>query len=211
MAPPEGRVEELSSCLQGDKVIVWYSDDSVYHERVLLRKTGESTWYIVTPDHDVYVEDFNDPANGPARFHIKGLHFKYYSRLSHGVYRFDDELSEDELKKFVEEALDDLGYDVLPAGAWCPGFARVGKNQVSLSKILGQRVVPRAVKSRGKGVMDGPVPGLQGLTADLAPELVSEVFPTRHRQARSGYPSEVQAIWQHFLKSWCRRARVSNW
>ena len=25
--------------------------------------------------------------------------------------------------------------------------------------------------------MDGPVPGLQGLTADLAPELVSEVFP----------------------------------
>ena len=177
MAPPEGRVEELSSCLPGDKVIVWYSDDSVYHERVLLWKTGESTWYIVTPDHDVYVEDFNDPANGPARFHIKGLHFKYYSRLSHGVYRFDDELSEDELKKFIEEALDDLGYDVLPPGAWCPGFARVGKNQVSLSKMLGQRVVPRAVKSRGKGVMDGPVPGLQGLTADLAPELVSEVFP----------------------------------
>ena len=53
MAPPEGRVEELSSCLPGDKVIVWYSDDSVYHERVLLWKAGESTWYIVTPDHDV--------------------------------------------------------------------------------------------------------------------------------------------------------------
>ena len=178
MAPQDGKVEELLQCLPGEKIIVWYTDDTVYHERVLLWKVSDSSWYIVTPDHDVYVEDFSSPQQGPAKFHIKGVRFQYYSRLPHGVYRSDQDLSEDELKRFIDEALDDLGYDVVPHDAWKPAFVRVGRNKVSISKMLGRRVVPRRlVSSRGagKGVLDVPGPELHELTAHLDSSVANDV------------------------------------
>lgn len=60
---------ELSLILPGDNLAVFYSDDTVWHERIVLwpakRGTGSGfVWWIVTPDLDVYAEDLNNPAEG---------------------------------------------------------------------------------------------------------------------------------------------------
>ena len=46
---PQGDEVEALSCCRGQKVIVWYSDDVVYHERLLVWRVSEDTWYILTP------------------------------------------------------------------------------------------------------------------------------------------------------------------
>ena len=76
-----------STVLPGDTVVLWYSDDSVGHEALILWRFG-SYAVIYTPDSDRYVvEIFGNPADGPADA-------KQVSRdgqlppLSKGVYRF---------------------------------------------------------------------------------------------------------------------------
>ena len=55
-----------SARMPGHRVLVWYSDDDVWHERLLLWPsrdiTGRRTrdrWVICTPDRDVYEEDLD--------------------------------------------------------------------------------------------------------------------------------------------------------
>ena len=60
-------VEELRKCLPGQSIAVYYSDDTYWHERVLLWKVEDSSWYIVTPDDDVYCEDLSLESDAPAK------------------------------------------------------------------------------------------------------------------------------------------------
>ena len=58
---PRGRraaEEEFSAeCIPGRAIGVWYSDDDVWHERLLLYPTAiAGLWWIRTPDGDVYEE-----------------------------------------------------------------------------------------------------------------------------------------------------------
>lgn len=53
-------MEELSPRLPGDKVLAWYQDDTMYHERILVWKKGSSSWYVPTPDGDMYEEHYGD-------------------------------------------------------------------------------------------------------------------------------------------------------
>ena len=66
----------------GSLVRVWYSDDNVWHERVvLLRGMGPNMFWVVTPDMDVYEEDLGGNAeNGPHRVCV-GVYGR--SRLLH--------------------------------------------------------------------------------------------------------------------------------
>ena len=174
MPPPAGKVEELSCCLPGDKILAWYSDDSMYHERVLIWKTGVASWYILTPDQDLYEEDYDDATQGPARFHIKGIHFTFYSRLDRPVYRFDEELSEADLKKHMETALDEMGVDMVASDSWKPNHVRIGKNLVSVSKVLGRRVVPRRIV-KGGGVIQQPGSHLDEICSDFDDQVKNEI------------------------------------
>lgn len=190
MPPPAGKVEELSSCLPGDKILVWYSDDTVYHERILLWKVNASTWYILTPDFDVYPEDLEDSANGPERFHIRGIHFKYPSRLAQGVYKFKNDLTEDELKRYMEPALDELGLRTVPDDQWKPDYVRVGNQRLSATRLLGRRLVPTVV--RGKG-------GIDGLASEYAPEVAAllspiEPAPLGHVWAGFSVPGDKESV-----------------
>ena len=47
----------LSEIVPGIPVAVFYSDDSVWHERIPIWRASEGHWMIVTPDSDRYVED----------------------------------------------------------------------------------------------------------------------------------------------------------
>ena len=44
----------------GEKILVRYVDDEPLHERVLCSCVVDWEWVILTPDGDVYVEDYSD-------------------------------------------------------------------------------------------------------------------------------------------------------
>ena len=91
----------------------YFSDDGMYHKRVLLWKSHGSSWVILTPDGDVYLEDFSGSGDpGCDFFKIKGLNFKYWSRVGGAVYRFSEELPDDKLKNRIGEALGILGEEL---------------------------------------------------------------------------------------------------
>ena len=37
----------------------YFNDDGMYHERILLWRSHEMVWGMLTPDLDVYLEDFS--------------------------------------------------------------------------------------------------------------------------------------------------------
>ena len=45
---------------QGDRLLVFYEGDVVWHCRLLLALVDQSNWIILTPDGDIYTEDVSD-------------------------------------------------------------------------------------------------------------------------------------------------------
>eukprot|EP00435_Cladocopium_sp_Y103_P039377 s2017_g10.t1 len=87
--PRDDAEQALSRCQPGQRLAVWYNDDDVYHERVLVWRVDGKSWYVLTPDKDLYVEDFSGLGeNGPVSFKVKDDDFRYWSRLGKPVYRF---------------------------------------------------------------------------------------------------------------------------
>ena len=72
------------------------------------KSSSEACWHILTPDLNLYEEVYDDPEMGPADFNIKGIDFKFYSRLPSSIYRFTDDPSEDVMKRFMNEAIDEM-------------------------------------------------------------------------------------------------------
>ena len=88
----------------GDLVRVWYSDDTVWHERlVLLEGDGENMFWIVTPDLDIYEEDLGGHASdGPERVRIVAHGAR--TRYNRPVYRFRETLDNEFVSKYIREA-----------------------------------------------------------------------------------------------------------
>lgn len=102
-----GEVEDLLR-YPGQMVCVFYVDDDVWHERILLWKVRQRLWYILTPDGDVYQESFElDPQEGPSKYSIQGVHFRVRSDLRKPVYRIRQPLTREELRDRIEEAIKD--------------------------------------------------------------------------------------------------------
>eukprot|EP00971_Amphidinium_carterae_P341554 6480411-Amphidinium_carterae.1 len=65
--------EDVSrQCKPGGSLLAWYSDDDVYHERLLVwpvvNETTDCRWVIQTPDGDLYVEPLGTSSlDGPER------------------------------------------------------------------------------------------------------------------------------------------------
>ena len=190
MARREGKVSELSRCLPGDRLAVWYSDDSMYHERILIwrGKSSEGSWYILTPDLDLYEESYDDPSDGPHHFKIKGIDFKYYSRLPSAIYRFSEDLSVDDMKKYIIQALDEMSLKEFGPGEWLPSYVKVGGKEVSTSGLLGNRVVTRRLV-RGGGQVEHP----QGLMV-----LVESLDSSVKELVVAIGPAPDSHVWMHF-------------
>lgn len=140
----------LSTCRPGQVAIVWYSDDTVYHERILVWKVDATTWHVLTPDGDVYAEDWSGRgSDGPVSFKLKGTDFRYYSRVSKPVYRFSEFPSDNEFRQHVETALKDLGeFGNVPS--WRPSkVVDMKGNECDAVAYLGRLLVPRRIYGRG--------------------------------------------------------------
>ena len=68
VAPPlDVEVGWWSTSVPGDRCVVFFDGDDVYHERWMIWPMGESQWMILTPDGDIYAErlDGSRPDDGP--------------------------------------------------------------------------------------------------------------------------------------------------
>ena len=89
----------------GETLAVFYSDDTVYHERLVLWRLREGIWYILTPDFDLYAEDLRCAGgDGPSKVKIQGRDFRYWSRVGGPAYRFADRLSDEDFRGRIREA-----------------------------------------------------------------------------------------------------------
>lgn len=134
---------------------MWYSDDNVYHERLLELKVNESSWYILTPNNDLYVEDWScKGVDGPISFKIKGNDFRYFSRISQPVYRFSTYPTDDEFKEHVKQALQELGGASMSPDAWRPQYVPNMGRRVEATEYLGRLLTPTRIRGKDGGRVD---------------------------------------------------------
>ena len=189
MTAREGEDEAISTSkvanlIPGDSIAVWYSDDTVFHERLLIWRTSPTCWYILTPDGDTYEEEYDcrDPETGPSRVMVKGVDFQYMSRLRPGVYRFRDMPGREELIDHIKGFFRMKGLTHVGPEDWRPANIRFGQKVESASAVLGRMIVPRRLPARGHIT----TPGLADeIGSNLDPDLTRQM--TRLKAAPEGY------------------------
>ncbi|CAE7217190.1 SLC34A1, partial [Symbiodinium pilosum] len=113
------RAAALSKCIPGQRVAAYFNDDGMYHERILLWRSHEMVWGVLTPDLDVYLEDFSGYGEvGCDSFKIKGSDFNYWSRVGGPAYRFSEVVPDEKLKESIGEIISQLGDSVHSERAW---------------------------------------------------------------------------------------------
>ena len=91
----------------GIRVVVFYQDDTVWHERFILApgQVAETYW-ILTPDDDMYEEDLRGRSpDGPSRVREVPPGIRTLPNLRTSVYRFRDTMTDSTLKGKIREAL----------------------------------------------------------------------------------------------------------
>ncbi|CAE7458265.1 SLC34A1 [Symbiodinium microadriaticum] len=155
-------------------VAAYFNDERMYHERVLLWKSDGMKWVILTPDFDVYVEDFSgygDP--GCDSFKVKGEHFTFWSRVGGAVYRFRKDITDDILKEKIGEALELLGDEVHADAAWRPAGVLLRDGSISeVSGFVGRHLVPRRLTGKGPVARGGGVTTVVEPTLPLGVRLI---------------------------------------
>ena len=131
-------------------------------------------WVILTPDFDVYVEDFSgygDP--GCDSFKVKGEHFTFWSRVGGAVYRFRKDITDDILKEKIGEALELLGDEVHADAAWRPAGVLLRDGSISeVSGFVGRHLVPRRLTGKGPVARGGGVTTVVEPTLPLGVRLI---------------------------------------
>ena len=74
-------------------VLVAYEGEELWHERLLLKRTGKTSWLILTPDEDMYEEDLADYVDWKLTGPRRGLPYGIPVGKS---YRFPDPWYDDE-------------------------------------------------------------------------------------------------------------------
>eukprot|EP00435_Cladocopium_sp_Y103_P023715 s178_g5.t1 len=149
-------MESLSQLVPGQTLAVFYSDDNVYHERLALWKQSGTLWMIYTPDSDRYVEDLSgtDP-DGPNKVKVKGVDFKYWSRVGGPAYRFRSFPSEAEFRTLLKESFRELSQEADDFDrAWRPIsiIDMKGKTHVA-ADYLGGLLTMHRITRKGGGVL----------------------------------------------------------
>ena len=144
--------------LPGMTLAVFYVDDTVWHERLLLWQLSPGCWYILTPDLDLYPEDLTmTGGDGPVKIKVKGKDFRYWSRVGGTAYRFAEPVKSDEvLKSYIKQAFREGQAEESFDPDWRPEHIMDAKGGLQKSsEFLGSTLVPRRMRGRGTGILDG--------------------------------------------------------
>ena len=103
--PDAGAAAFWKSRFPGHRVLVWYDDDNVWHERLLLWPYGDAGlrgWLIETPDGDVYDEELRE---GDSITRLRGVHDDgRRGRVEEAVYASLAEIAVEALRRRFREA-----------------------------------------------------------------------------------------------------------
>ena len=90
----------------GTKAVVFYTDDVVWHERiVLLPGHDPNVYWVLTPDEDIYEEDLGGKAqDGPDKVRVVPPGIRTLANLRKGIYRFRGEMDDAFLEGKIREA-----------------------------------------------------------------------------------------------------------
>ena len=140
-----------ASLCPGSYVLVWYEDDSVWRERLLLWMHGLFS-EIVTPDNDKYLEDMRRVGSGPSRVVLLPASGEIPNDITEPVYRFKRYPTIAEHEKLLQQSFADAraasGRDVRLFAEVANGLG----SRVSATSIVGREGLPRRlVKKDGLG------------------------------------------------------------
>ena len=106
LAHVDGVMESSHAPLPGQIWAVFFEDDTYWHERLLLWRLSENVWFVLTPDLDLYPEDWSlVGGDGPSKIKLKGEDFRWWSRVGGSSYRFADPIASDQqLRSYIKQA-----------------------------------------------------------------------------------------------------------
>ena len=99
----------MEACLKtlapGRRVLLWYSDDVVWHEALIGVVVTDKLAVIYTPDKDMYMEDLSCGDDGPRRVKNLGPKFALPKNLRARAYRFREQINNDLIKQVFVDAV----------------------------------------------------------------------------------------------------------
>ena len=100
--PADVEVGLLPRLVPGSRILLWYSDDDVWHEALIALRADEYTFFIFTPDQDLYATSLAcDGGDGPTKVRSLNHDFQVPSTIRQPVYRFRSEISDTLIKQPV--------------------------------------------------------------------------------------------------------------
>eukprot|EP00438_Fugacium_kawagutii_P029259 Skav200683 [mRNA] locus=scaffold1446:222610:229350:+ [translate_table: standard] len=99
-------VECLQSLKPGRRILLWYSDDDVWHEAMIGVVANSELAVIYTPDGDLYLENLTyDPVSGPVKLRSLKPNMTLPRNLRASAYRFKGAISDEKIKSVFRESL----------------------------------------------------------------------------------------------------------
>ena len=139
-------VEFYRGLVPGKRALLFYSDDTVWHEALIALIVSDEDAVIYTPDGDLYVETLScKGVVGPVK--LRGLISgnRLPSGLGASAYRFKQKISDELLRKVFRDAMslaESDGYDVVQ-----PDYVIDAKGAlVSFDDLFGGRFLRRRVE-----------------------------------------------------------------
>eukprot|EP00974_Lingulodinium_polyedra_P125726 11195582-Lingulodinium_polyedra.AAC.1 len=131
----------LRTLRAGTRLLLYYADDDVYHERIALWPVDRGRWVMVTPDSDMYDEvvDGSDVAS-VVEVLLLGPEGRLPAGLPGRAYRFSRLPSADALRRLIREArayaVDTTTAERLPL-LEPVGVQKINGGQVTLDEFYG--------------------------------------------------------------------------
>ena len=140
----DAEVECYRNLKAGQRILLWYSDDNVWHENLVGLIIGGQDVILYTPDHDLYVESVGcRGVNGPVKLRGLGPRLGCPRGLHGRIYRFRETIDDDLIRKVIREAI--YHYEA-ETGASAPIPVKVMDStgtEVDFHTFYGGRFVPR--------------------------------------------------------------------
>ena len=159
-------VDVYQNLKAGQRILLWYSDDTVWHEALVGLVVGGEEAVIYTPDGDLYIERLGcKGAEGPIRLRGLGPRLGYPRGLHGRIYQFRVAPSDDLIRKVIRDSISlaegERGSISLPASV-----VKADGTEVSLDLMFGGHFVRRRL-GKGNTGNNGAPAGPASATAPL--------------------------------------------
>ena len=145
----------------GSHILLWYSDDDVWHEALVAYVVGGTHVVIHTPDDDTYIEDVGCNGDGPTKMRGMVGNKKVPRGIRKRVYRFRKDFSDDELKGIFRTGMsiaESEGHSVVtPTVVLNSAGEEVTTDAFFGGRFVRQRLQKTVVQNTAGGTNDSPV------------------------------------------------------